>query len=57
MSGLRLSKKEKKYKDFLVPKKKPIPGRMAQTRRAGGRAATERFSAQLPRAHWNGPEA
>jgi len=23
---------------------------------AAGRAATERFSAQLPRAHWSGPE-
>jgi len=56
MSRLGLSKKGKKYKDFFVPKGKPIPGWMAQTRQAGGRAATERFSAQLPRALWSGPE-
>jgi len=56
MSRLGLSKKGKKYKDFFVPKGKPIPGWMAQTRQAGGRATTEHFSAQLPRALWSGPE-
>jgi len=39
--------KRKKQKDFLVPnpKNKTSPGRMAQTPRAGGRAAMQRFSA------------
>ena len=33
--------------------KSTMPYRVAKT---PGRAATERFSAQLPRAHWIGPE-
>jgi len=36
--------------------KKTSRSRMAQKPRVGGRAATECFSAQLPRAHRSGPE-
>jgi len=53
--GMEAEQKVKK-KIYTLPKKKPSPSRMAQTPRVGGRAVTERFSAQLPRAHWSGPE-